>query len=402
MNYANPTEEEQRMMIMGLAGMAGSEDLSMSNTPQTSRTHHQHIMGHDSTCDDMDSPRGGKRRKNQLTLQQKKEIIENFGNTDNTLTQGEIAARYNANRATIAKIFHQRDSILQALDENPSLLSRKRIQGGQYEQLEHLLYRWILSQRSVGMGPVTGEAIMNKAHDYRQRLIDMATCNTTFINKLRKFKASTGWLDNFKMRFRISVKRNGSDDIRPLDQDELKDISCLMPFDESEAMRELLVKEGALNADGSAIVHQAGIDQYRYVSPAGISNSSSLNSVLSGMSRSSSNMSQIGTPVVGFGMPISLPPTLGHNSASPIQPILKKRTAEISVSDGVKALEVSLLFLEQQYFTEEALKFMRQVIKAAKELKNTGTPNNSSPTAPFETPEINQVQENLQPTDATN
>lgn len=141
------------------------------------------------------STSSGKRKKNFLSIADKLEIIrelrEGASATDLTL-------RYNMPRATLNDIIKNADEIemyaikMKLFDGCPK--KRKTMKGASNEMLDQILWLWFMQKRSEGI-PLSGPIICKQAI-FLNRQLDGDV----------QFKASSGWLRNFKNRHGIRFR----------------------------------------------------------------------------------------------------------------------------------------------------------------------------------------------------
>ena len=107
--------------------------------------------------------------------------------------QVDICKDYSLSKSTVATIVSNKSKILKVFEENKVKPERKKIRGSNFNQVEEALHTWYRQMRAKNL-PVSGPTLIEKA--------------TKFANELNveDFKASQGWLDNFKKRNNISSK----------------------------------------------------------------------------------------------------------------------------------------------------------------------------------------------------
>lgn len=135
---------------------------------------------------------GAKRKRNVLTLEKKLEIIKEL---KKGVTATVLSVQFGVPRTTINDIKKQSDEIekfasrLESQDGRPK--QRKTMKKAANEALDEVLYLWFIQKRSEGI-PLSGPIIAEKALFFNTKL-----------NGDANFKASIGWLDNFKNRHGI-------------------------------------------------------------------------------------------------------------------------------------------------------------------------------------------------------
>lgn len=133
-----------------------------------------------------------KRKRNVLTLAKKIEIINEL---KKGATAVSLSSRYDVPRTTINDIkknaseIEQYASQMEATDGRAK--KRKTMRKAANEALDTALYLWFAQKRSEGI-PISGPIICEKALLFNQKL-----------NGDVSFKASSGWLENFKNRHGI-------------------------------------------------------------------------------------------------------------------------------------------------------------------------------------------------------
>lgn len=138
----------------------------------------------------------GKRKKIELTFDQKREICsfyqENIKMTHEQITH-YFSRRYglNLSRSTISSLLKRSSEILSM----PGDESRLRNRTAKYPELEDALYSWFLDR------------LDQNAH-VSDALIAEETERLAAALQLNNFKASNGWLQNFKNRYGIMRKRS--------------------------------------------------------------------------------------------------------------------------------------------------------------------------------------------------
>lgn len=137
-----------------------------------------------------------KRKHKVLTIETKIEIL-------NRLSKGEsgssLAKIYDIGRATIFDIKNKREVLLKyasKLDSEDGAKNRKTLRKPNNTLLEDAVYSWFTQRRSLGE-PVSGPLLCEKALE-----INTLLCGPS------DFKASTGWLKNFKSRNGIKQLRS--------------------------------------------------------------------------------------------------------------------------------------------------------------------------------------------------
>lgn len=138
------------------------------------------------------SPVGSRRARNVLTIEKKMEIIKLL---KKGATATALSTQFNVPRTTINDLKKNADEIEKLSSQMESLdgrvKKRKTMKGAANEALDTALYMWFIQKRAEGI-PLSGPIVAEKAILFNQKL-----------NGDPSFKASSGWLDNFKNRHGI-------------------------------------------------------------------------------------------------------------------------------------------------------------------------------------------------------
>lgn len=133
-----------------------------------------------------------KRKRNVLTLEKKLEIIEHL---KKGATAVGLSVQFDVPRTTINDIKKNADEIVKYTSQMESydgrVKKRKTMKKPANEALDNALYLWFIQKRSEGI-PLSGPIVAEKALQFNTKLNGDVT-----------FKASNGWLDNFKHRHGI-------------------------------------------------------------------------------------------------------------------------------------------------------------------------------------------------------
>lgn len=159
----------------GRASKESNSETASSNT----------MMGHN------EFPNMSKRKHNVLSIETKIEIIQRLERGE---TGSSLAPIYNVGRATISDIKNKKDSILMfasKLKSEDGLKKRKTMRKANDTSLEDAVYMWYVQKLSQGE-VVTGPLLCEKALELNSKL-----------GGPPDFKASTGWLKNFRSRHGI-------------------------------------------------------------------------------------------------------------------------------------------------------------------------------------------------------
>lgn len=133
-----------------------------------------------------------RRKRNVLTFEKKLEIIAEL---KKGVTAVALSTRHGVPRTTINDLKKHADEIekyashMESTDGRPK--KRKTMRKAANEALDMALYLWFVQKRCEGI-PLSGPIIAEKALQFNAKM-----------NGDASFKASTGWLDNFKNRHGI-------------------------------------------------------------------------------------------------------------------------------------------------------------------------------------------------------
>lgn len=121
-----------------------------------------------------------------LNLTQKTEILRKLGEG---VAGKRLAHDYNVAESTITYIKKQRTAILSTVASSSTAVNKKNLRNAENPEMEEALFKWFLDQRARN-AVIDGAILKAKAIE--------------FFNKLKpddnSFKASDGWLRNFKRR----------------------------------------------------------------------------------------------------------------------------------------------------------------------------------------------------------
>lgn len=135
---------------------------------------------------------GTKRNRVVLSLEKKLEIIKEL---KKGATPTALSIRYDVPRQTISDLKKKADEIETFTSQMESVDSRARnrktMKKAENDALDKALYLWFVQKRSEGI-PLSGPIIAEKALFFNEKLDGSSG-----------FKASSGWLDNFKNRHGI-------------------------------------------------------------------------------------------------------------------------------------------------------------------------------------------------------
>lgn len=132
-----------------------------------------------------------KKRHTFLNVETKLKILERLSKGESGASLAKI---YGVGTSTISDIKVKRSQLEQfasKLDSEEGTLKRKTARSANNKALEDAMYIWFTQRRSLGE-PISGPLICEKALQFNEQL-----------NGPRDFKASSGWLKNFKSRHGI-------------------------------------------------------------------------------------------------------------------------------------------------------------------------------------------------------
>lgn len=129
-----------------------------------------------------------KRKHKTLTLAQKFEIIQKL---DNGRSPVQLVAEYGVGRSTITDIKKKKNKIVEYMNSHQQRTTHQTLKAAKHPKVETALYTWFLQQRTKNVN-ISGEILQEKAKFFYKQ-----------ITGLDDFAASSGWLDNFKKRFKI-------------------------------------------------------------------------------------------------------------------------------------------------------------------------------------------------------
>lgn len=133
-----------------------------------------------------------KRKRNVVSIETKLEIIKELKKGSTTVA---LSVKYGIPRQTISDLKRDGDKIESFASQMESLdigkKKRKTMRKSSHEALDVALYLWFVQKRSEGI-PISGPILCEKALQFNKNL-----------NGDVNFKASSGWLQNFKSRHGI-------------------------------------------------------------------------------------------------------------------------------------------------------------------------------------------------------
>ncbi|GFO22523.1 tigger transposable element-derived protein 4 [Plakobranchus ocellatus] len=132
------------------------------------------------------------RKRKGFTLEQKIAIIEDT--EKKTKTQSKICEEYSIARGSLHTILKDKDKIMSAYTQGLFSQNRKKMRRPETNDVDRALFTWFKDARSKNV-PLSGPILVEKAKEFAERL------------GVTSFTGSTGWLDRFKSRHEIVMKR---------------------------------------------------------------------------------------------------------------------------------------------------------------------------------------------------
>lgn len=134
---------------------------------------------------------GSKRKHNVLNIETKVKIIKKL---DEGESGSSLAQFYNVGKSTIADIKRKKEIILSYASKMVSVygkITRKVMKSATNDKLDKALFLWFLQKKTLGE-PISGPTLRKQALIFNSKMGDTSD-----------FKASSGWLRNFKSRHGI-------------------------------------------------------------------------------------------------------------------------------------------------------------------------------------------------------
>ncbi|XP_029997840.1 uncharacterized protein LOC115424613 isoform X1 [Sphaeramia orbicularis] len=146
------------------------------------------------------------KKKKPITIELKKEIIQTH---ERGVRVVDLARQYNRNTSTICTILKKKDEI-KALTtaKGVSRICKQRTYA--HEEMEKRLLQWIKEKQQAG-GALTETIICEKARMLYVELLKQNPGPSADETPAEEFKASRGWLDNFKKRTGYAACNYNSD-----------------------------------------------------------------------------------------------------------------------------------------------------------------------------------------------
>ncbi|XP_043258962.1 jerky protein homolog-like [Colletes gigas] len=135
-------------------------------------------------------------RKSALSVEQRFEIVQQL---DGGAPITRVAAKYDVHPATVRRIRRNAATVCQLVEQGAEMRKRKNLRKPANEELDIRLYAWFLEQRALG-DPITDLILLEKAIELNKEFGGPST-----------FKASRGWLWNFKNRHGIRLSNFSSE-----------------------------------------------------------------------------------------------------------------------------------------------------------------------------------------------
>ncbi|XP_054013730.1 tigger transposable element-derived protein 2-like isoform X1 [Hylaeus anthracinus] len=129
-------------------------------------------------------------RKSALSVEQRLEIMQQL---DSGAAITRVAAKYDVHPATVRRIRRNAGAVCQLVEQGVETRRRKNLRKPANEELDTRLYAWFLEQRTLG-DRITDLILLEKAIELNKEFGGPST-----------FKASRGWLWNFKNRHGIRL-----------------------------------------------------------------------------------------------------------------------------------------------------------------------------------------------------
>lgn len=138
----------------------------------------------------MASVQAAKRKLNTKSVLEKYNALKEIEGGKSAIS---VAKKYGVAKNTVSHWIKNKAEIFKAVDENQLGKKRKRMRLSSFEDLDKAIYKWFTNVRRNDI-PIGASVIKAKALEYAGKL----NCD--------KFKASDGWLNNWKVRYNVSFK----------------------------------------------------------------------------------------------------------------------------------------------------------------------------------------------------
>lgn len=177
--------------------------------------------------------------KKSISLQEKLNILKDL---ENNKTSSEIFKIYGINKSTLYKIKQNKEKIIN-FATNAIILPKnvKRIKSVGFPEIENRLYTWFLTEREK-KNTINDQLLKIKALDIHKQL--RLSCN---------FSGSQGFINNFKKRHGIRMKKISGEKLSCADE------AIIKSFQETftRKIEELnLIPEQIYNADETALIYK--------------------------------------------------------------------------------------------------------------------------------------------------
>lgn len=126
-----------------------------------------------------------KRTLKTLSVDQKFRLIKEV---ESGSKNKDVAVKYGISPSTVSTILKNKHSVITAMESGSASGSIKRLKKPMYENVDKAVLEWFKSARMQNL-PISGGLIKEKALEFSEKLGQP------------NFKASTGWLDNWKRRY---------------------------------------------------------------------------------------------------------------------------------------------------------------------------------------------------------
>lgn len=153
---------------------------------------------------------------------------------DNGESMQSIAKRFDIGRSTVYDIKERRNKIKAHAD---NFDKRKTLKFGKFPEVDLAIYNWFLEERAKN-NLITGDLMREKAKEIYLSITG------------QEFKASSGWLDKFKKRFRIRFNVSGEKTFQSHDDNQIANF--IKTFNEKVDLLGLTVDQ-LYCADASAL-----------------------------------------------------------------------------------------------------------------------------------------------------
>jgi len=129
-----------------------------------------------------------KRQRTVLTLEKKIELI-NVSEKNPLFTHKDLSEKFGVGRSSVSEILTRKEFFRDKFTQNSGLQVQRFIHGKR-EDINAAVHKWFCQARSK-IFPLSGPIIQERALDFAKELGDL------------DFKASNGWLDNWKRKYEI-------------------------------------------------------------------------------------------------------------------------------------------------------------------------------------------------------